>query len=338
MVAITCGSRAALSGYECCAPHFFSIIAGPVALPLRSLLTYLARPGRRSEADHAAQRELAVAGLRPLLPAGLEIEWLGTSGFRLSLEGTTLLVDPYLTRLPLRWFLSRRPALPDEAVVAARAPHADAVLVGHAHFDHALDAPLIARRSRAPVYGSRSTAALMALHGLAPLAVEVEPYRVYPIGPFEVTFVPSAHARLILGMAVPMDGDITCEHLDDLSARAYGCGQVYGIHIRAGGVTFYHQGSAELVDEAVRHTGVDVLLAAIAGRGFSRRYLERAIRRLEPKVVVPHHHDDFFRPLDAPLELSFNVDLCGAVDEVRRASREVVVATLGRLETVRGGA
>ncbi len=308
-----------------------------VAVPLRSLLAYMARPGRRSAADHAAQRELCAAGLRPLLPAGLAIEWLGTAGFRLSLEGTTVLIDPYLTRLPLRSLLGRRAALPDEAVVAARAPGADAVLIGHAHFDHVLDAPLIARRSGARVYGSRSTARLMALHGLSERMVEVEPYRVYPIGPFEVTFVPSAHARLVLGVAVPMDGDITCEHLDAMSARDYGCGQVYGIHIRAGGFTLYHQGSAEMVDEAVRHRGVDLLLAAIAGRGFSRRYLERAIRRLEPRVVVPHHHDDFFRPLDRPMELSFNVDLCGAVDEVRRASRDVAVATLGRLEPVGGG-
>jgi L-ascorbate metabolism protein UlaG (beta-lactamase superfamily) len=308
-----------------------------MALPLRSLLLYLARPGRRSAADRAAQEELSGGQLRHLLPRGLAIEWLGTSGFRLSLEGTTILVDPYLTRLPLRALLGRRPAVPDEAVVTARAPRADAVLIGHAHFDHVLDAPLIARQSGARVFGSRSTANLMALHGLVPQAVEVEPYRTYEIGPFEVTFVPSAHARLVLGMAVPMDGDITCEHLDQLSARDYGCGQVYGIHIRAGGVTFYHQGSAELIDEAVRHRGVDVFLAAIAGRGFSRRYLERAIRLLEPRVVVPHHHDDFFRPLDQPMELSFNVDLCGAVEEVRRASRDVAVATLGRLEPVTGG-
>lgn len=306
-------------------------------VPLRSLLLYLARPRRRSTDDLAAQRELAGGDLRHLLPRGLELEWLGTSGFRLALEGTTLLIDPYLTRLPLRALLARRPALPDPAAVAAHAARADAILIGHAHFDHVLDAPLIAQRTGAQVYGSRSTANLMQLHGLAGQAVEVEPYRTYGVGPFEITFVPSAHARLLLGLAVPMDGDISCEHLEDLTARAYGCGQVYGIHIRAGGATIYHQGSAELDDQAVAHRGVDVLLAAIAGRGFSRHYLERAIRRLEPRLVVPHHHDDFFRPLDEPMQLSFNVDLCGAVEEVRRASREVAVATLGRLEPVRGG-
>jgi L-ascorbate metabolism protein UlaG (beta-lactamase superfamily) len=309
-----------------------------VPVPLRSLLHYLARPRQQSAADLAAQRELAGGELRHLLPRGLELEWLGTSGFRLALEGTTLLIDPYVTRVPLRALLGRRPALPDPAAVAAHVPRADAVLIGHAHFDHVLDAPLIAQTTGAAVYGSRSTANLMRLHGLPERAVEVEPYRTYAIGPFEVTFVPSAHARLYLGLAVPMDGDISCEHLEDLTARAYGCGQVYGIHIRAAGVTLYHQGSAELDDEAVVHRGVDVLLAAIAGRGFSHHFLERAIRRLEPRVLVPHHHDDFFRPLEQPMHLSFNVDLCGAVDEVHRASREVAVATLGRLEPVRGGA
>jgi L-ascorbate metabolism protein UlaG (beta-lactamase superfamily) len=178
------------------------------------------------------------------------------------------------------------------------------------------------------VYGSRSTAQLMALHGLADLAVEVEPYRVHEIGPFEVTFVPSAHARLLLGMKVPASGDISCEALDQLRPSAYRCGQVFGIHVRVGGASFYHQGSAELIDEAVVHRGVDVLLAAIAGRGFSRRFVERVIRRLEPRVIVPHHHDDFFRPVDAPLELSFNVDLAGCVDEIHKVTGDVAVATM----------
>lgn len=307
-----------------------------MGLPLRSFLAYMARRGARSAADHAAQRELAAAApLTDALPPGLAIEWLGCSGFRLELEGHTLLVDPYFSRVPLRSVLARRAAPGDPAAAAHHVPRADAVLIGHAHFDHAMDAPHIARATGAPVYGSRSTAVLMGLHGLAERAVEVEPYRVYPIGPFEVTFVPSAHSKLVLGLAVNSPGDISCEHLDDLTPGAYGCGQVYGIHIRAGGVTLYHQGSAELVDDAVVHHGVDVLLAGIAGRGYSDRYLERAIRQLQPRVLVPHHHDDFFRPLDQPMELSFNVNLCGAVDEVRAVSSDVAIATLMPLVPVR---
>lgn len=305
-------------------------------LPLASFLVHLARRGAHSAADHAAQRELAAKSLAGVLPPGLELTWLGTAGFRFFYQGHTLLIDPYLTRLPLRQFLSRAVARPDVSRVARHVDMADAVLVGHSHFDHALDVPLIARATGARVYGSRSTAHLMGLHGLAGQMVEVEPYRSYEIGPFLVTFVPSAHARLLLGVAVPMSGDITCDHVGDLSARAYGCGQVYGIHVRVGGVGFYHLGSAELEDDAVIHRGVDVLLAAIAGRGFTPRFLERVLRRLQPRWVVPHHHDDFFRPLDQPMELSFNVDLAGFVDDLRELARDVPVATLMPLQPVSG--
>lgn len=305
--------------------------------PLASFLRHLVRRGARSSADHAAQRELAGAHLESALPPGLELTWLGTAGFRLFYQGHTLLIDPYLTRLPASALVTRRPALSDPARVASLVDCADAVLVGHSHFDHALDVPLIARGTGARVYGSRSTAALMRLFGLAARAVEVEPYRAYEIGPFLVSFVPSAHARLLLGVAVPMAGDITCEHVGQLSARAFGCGQIYNIHVRVAGVTLYHVGSAELDDGAIIHRGVDVLLAAIAGRGFSPRFLERALHRLEPALVVPHHHDDFFRPLDQPMELSYNVDLAGMVEELRRLSPDTPVATLMPLRPVTGG-
>ena len=137
----------------------------------------------------------------------------------------------------------------------------------------------------------------MDLHGLAEQAVEVEPYRTYELGPFEVSFVPSEHSKLLLGLAVPYDGELTCDHLDGLSPSAYRCGQVWGIHIAVGGATLYHQGSANLIDDAIRHKGVDVFLAGVAGRSFTERYWERILPRLDPAMVVPTHYDNFFRPL-----------------------------------------
>ena len=52
------------------------------------------------------------------------------------------------------------------------------------------------------------------------------------------------------------------------------------------------------------------------------------MRALAPARIVPAHYDDFFRPLDAPLRFSLNVDLTGFADEVHRASRDLPVATL----------
>lgn len=270
------------------------------------------------------------------LPAEIELQWLGTSGFRLTAEGTTLLIDPYATRSDLRTVLAaRRPLTASDPAVDAHLPRTDAVLVGHAHFDHALDVPAVARRDRAPVYGSSSVVTLLGLHGLAPLARPVEPYRRYEIGPFTVTFVPSRHSRLMAGLKVPADGEITCDHLDDMTGRAYRCGQVFGIKVEVGGLVIYHQGSADLLDDEKLPAGVDIFLCGIAGRMFSRHYLHRILPRLAPRVVIPHHWDDFFRPLDAPLGFSLNVRLHRFPDEVAAVSRSFEVRTLRPLETVR---
>jgi L-ascorbate metabolism protein UlaG (beta-lactamase superfamily) len=175
----------------------------------------------------------------------------------------------------------------------------------------------------------------MRLHGLDERAVEVQPGHRYELGPFVVTFVPSLHSKLLLGFAVPFDGELTCEHLDALAPSAYRCGQVWGIHVEVAGMTFYHQGSANLIDEALRYSEVDVFLAGIAGRSFTPDYWERILRRLQPRTVVASHFDDFFRPLDAAMGFSTNVNLAAVPEEVARVGRDFAVATLPLLAPVR---
>lgn len=307
-----------------------------MAGPLRHLGELAkARATRRSavRADGEALRELEA---RPLtLPTGLEVEWLGVSGYRLTHEGHTLFVDPYLSRVPLRDLLLRRRALPDAAALErfVRAPGKTVgVLVGHTHFDHAVDAPALARRLDCDAYGSASLVNLMALHGMAARAVEVEPYRVYELGPFEVSFTPSVHSKLLLGLAVPYDGELTCEHLDSLSPAAYRCGQVWGISIAVAGIRLYHQGSANLVDDAIRERGVDVFLAGVAGRAFTERYWRRILSRLEPRIVVPTHYDNFFRPLGQELEFVTAAELARLPEEIAAVSGEIELAALSRAD------
>ncbi len=294
-----------------------------------------ARATRRSSARADGQLLAELETRPPALPAGLELEWLGVSGYRLSYEGQTLFIDPYLSRVPFRDLVLRRQALPDPAALEhfVHAPgETVGVLVGHTHFDHAVDAPAIARRFGCRAYGSRSLVNLMALHGLAGRTVEVEPYRVYELGPFEVSFTPSVHSRLLLGLAVPYDGELSCEHLDALSPGAYRCGQVWGITIAVAGVRFYHQGSANLVDGALRERDVDFFLAGVAGRSFTDRYWQRVLTRLQPRAVIPTHYDNFFRPLGQRMEFVANVQLSQLPEEIAAVSREIEIAALPRAD------
>jgi L-ascorbate metabolism protein UlaG (beta-lactamase superfamily) len=294
-----------------------------------------ARARKRSSELHDGQAlvELEAPGLAGL-PAGLEVEWLGVSGYRLTYEGRTIFIDPYLSRVPLRSLLLRRPTLPDPAALDrfVKAPgEVVGVLVGHTHFDHAVDAPAIARRFGCDAYGSDSLVTLMGLHGLAEQTVEVEPYRSYELGPFEVSFTPSVHSKLLLGLAVPYAGEVTCEQLDALAPGAYRCGQVWGIHIAVAGISLYHQGSADLIDDAVRHRGVDVFLAGIAGRNFTERYWDRILPLLDPATIVPTHYDNFFVPLTDQMELMGNARISELQGEVGGVSRDARVRALPRL-------
>lgn len=305
--------------------------AGRAAGHLAELVTEPVRSRLSKSDDVQALQELERASLD--LPAGLELEWIGVSGYRLTYEGQTIYIDPYVSRVPFSSLLRRRQAVPDAAALARFLPRAGkvvGVLVGHTHFDHAVDAPAVAREFGCPAYGSGSLARLMRLHGLAELAIEVEPYRTYELGPFEVSFTPSAHSKLLLGLAVPMAGELTCEHLDSLSPSAYKCGQVWGVTIRVAGISLYHQGSANLIDDALRERDIDVFLAGIAGRSFTERYWERILPLLDPRFVVPTHYDNFFKPLGEEMDLVTNVKLSTLPDEVRAVTRDAAIATMPR--------
>ncbi|MGH8460680.1 MAG: MBL fold metallo-hydrolase [Stenotrophobium sp.] len=291
----------------------------------------------RERHDASVFRELAAVPLA--LPRGLEITWMGTAGFKLNYAGQVIYIDPYFSRISLAALLRARTARPDPVRLArfVDQPREQVlgVLVGHCHFDHAIDAPELARRFNVPAYGSKSLARLMALHGLPQLAVEVEAHRRYELGPFTVSFVPSLHSKLVLGYKVPFEGEFTCEHLDALKPSAYKCGQIWGIHIEVAGTTLYHQGSANLLDEEIRCKGVDVFLAGVAGRRFTKNYWPRVLGRLQPRVIIASHFDDFFRPLDAPMAFSTNVNLAGLPEEIHKVSRDFSVVALEPMQSVR---
>ena len=286
-----------------------------------------------ASADAQALRELERASLD--LPAALEVEWLGVSGYRLTYQGVTLFIDPYVSRVPLRALILRRRALPDEASIARYldAPgEVQGVLVGHTHFDHAVDAPALARRFGARAYGSASLAHLMRLHGLGDLATEVVPHQPYEIVPFVVRFVHSLHSKLLFGRKVPMDGELTCDHLHGLVPTAYKCGAVWGIQIEVAGTRLYHQGSADLDDDELRGERTDVFLAGIAGRSVTPRYWERILPRLDPRLIVPTHYDDFFAPLGADERFVRGVKLADVPAEVADVSRDARVVALPRID------
>lgn len=67
--------------------------------------------------DRSTVADLTVAPTDLGLPAGLDVRWLGVAGFSLSYEGTTILIDPYVSRVSMADTVRRRTALDRKSVV-----------------------------------------------------------------------------------------------------------------------------------------------------------------------------------------------------------------------------
>lgn len=278
-------------------------------------------------------RFLPRAELRPFAPpeapaSGMRLRWLGTAGYVLETSATTVLIDPYLTRARLGTLAVSR-LVPDELAIRLHLPsRVDAVLCGHSHFDHLLDTPLIAKLTGAKVVGSRTTAAFARAGGVRDdRIVEVgEGGADLSIGDLQIRFVPSLHGRLLFGR-VPFPGTVSVAPETPSRAWHYRMGGAFGIWVRSGETSVYHNGSADLIDAAIEGAQADVLLIGLAGRRSTSDYVARLCGLLRPAVVVPTHHDAFFAPLDAGVHLLPGIDLEGFVSDVARASPACQVIT-----------
>jgi len=83
---------------------------------------------------------------------GVTLDWLGCATFRLQIDEFVIFLDGYIDRVP---------SAPPVGISAAEVDRADAILVGHAHFDHIAGAEVIARNTGARVVCSTESARML---------------------------------------------------------------------------------------------------------------------------------------------------------------------------------
>jgi L-ascorbate metabolism protein UlaG (beta-lactamase superfamily) len=268
----------------------------------------------------------------------IRITWLGTAGFAIEHDDHVILLDPYLTRASLSRCLFA-PLHADPALARRLVPRADAIILSHTHFDHALDTPLIAQQTGARVFGSRSAVHLCRSHGLPETQLEsVEPAtgsapHEADVGPFHLRFWPSAHSAFLFGR-VPFVGDIAdCTDVP-MRTEAYRCGAVFGVEIEVGGRRLFHVGSAELVERGWRVGCVDLALVCVAGWTTTERYPERLMAALSPGAVLLHHWDNFLRGIDSAARALPAMRFASLIDRLQATAPSLPVGALPLLGTI----
>ena len=269
----------------------------------------------------------------PLADDELAIRWLGTAGYELRTTTDTLLIDPYLSRSRLPEVVTRELVADEDA--CAVVDRATAIACGHSHFDHLLDTPHLAKRLGATVLGSPSTCEVARAFGVPDdrVAAVADDRSAHRYGAFEVRFVPSRHGR-ILGWR-PFKGPIRRPVDLPLRVHQYRMGGAYGIWIRVGDLTLYHNGSADLIDDELDGLEADVLFLGLAGRQGTHRYLERMVGHLGPRLILPTHYDWFFRPLADGIRLLPLVRMQSFLEQARVVAPDARVVMAGFLEETR---
>ena len=224
----------------------------------------------------------------------IHLRWLGVAGLELTIDGSILAFDPFFTR-PSLWKVAFSRLQPKTDLMTGVLPRCDHILITHAHYDHLMDVPAIANATGARVYGSTNACRLLATLGVPPEQVqEIEPGDRLILGKIEIDVLQDEH-RAIFGLQVA-SGSVGKDLTPPLRFSDFRMDGCYSFLLRVGERSLFLSSGL-----SSRHSSVvDLLCLAPFGK---RRDFEMLLRRLQPKLVIPIHWDDFFRPLSEPLRM-----------------------------------
>ena len=242
------------------------------------------------------------------------VRFSGTSTLLFSDGQTQWMTDGWFTRPgPLRLLLGK--IGPD--LVAIEQGLADnkietlaAVLPLHSHYDHAMDAPEVARRTGALLLGSQSTANIGRGWGLPEAQIKVLVDRQpVQLGRFVITPIESRHFQFPDAMMRERALDnpqLVAPLVPPVSAFDYRLGKAYVLHVRHPRGSWLSGGSAGYREGALRGLQADVVFLGVGGLGsqtasYRESFWRETVAAVSPQRLIPIHYDS----LTAPVEGAF---------------------------------
>lgn len=255
------------------------------------------------------RRLAAAGGAMPRNAHTLAVRWTGYANFELVHDGHILLLDAYYDRGSL---------YPSLGVKAADITRADAILIGHGHFDHMSDAASIGARTGATVVGAPVTVEKLATQPIDPKQVKTVTGRggeILKLAGFTVEPILARHGEPPAGIVGPIDAalkQVTPPPTDPEIAERNAIRQrgtsdrrvvaegtiAYLITLDDGFRIMYRDSGGRITEQetaAMRRVGrVDLALVAVAASYLNTLTVEQAlehVRLYRPDVYMPAHHD-----------------------------------------------
>ena len=241
----------------------------------------------------------------------LKVTYFGTTPLLFDDGKDQILFDAHVTRPSLAKYIrnarvSTNTSLCDELIGTHHMDRLRAIFISHTHHDHVLDAPYIANKCGAKIYGSES-ARNVALGGNVPedSIVVFSHGSSFVIGDYRISVLRSLHSKPTI-LNDDLGEPITEPLVQPARLRDYKEGGSYDFFVEHGDKKVLIRPSFNYIKGQLDGISADVLFLGIAGLSKADADMEKAffsetVEKTGAKLVIPVHWDNFFSPLDRPV-------------------------------------
>jgi len=243
--------------------------------------------------------------------ARVDVRWFSVACVVLEDEETQIMFDPMFTRAGLKHWFNFAKLRADQELLSTlikehKLDHLKALFASHSHFDHSIDAPVMAKLTGATFYVDESSQIIAKAYQDPLIKTQLfENLKPIKIGKFTITPMKRTHAHIrTLGLSflrgpVPKDFDF------DFYDYQMGDTWFYYVEHPQGKILIDQSAEAFVTTiESFTHN-VDVLIQGVANRPSDEAVLNGYMTALKPSVFIATHFDNFFFAFKPKEETSY---------------------------------
>ena len=236
----------------------------------------------------------------------MKVTYLGTTMLLFDDGRDQILFDCHITRPSLLkcmfGIFKTDTYVADRVIKDFKIDRLKAIFISHTHHDHVMDAPYFALECCADIYGSESAVNVAIGGGVDKNRIHCyDDEMQYCIGEYTIKIIPSVHSEAHwynndLGQVI--DKPL----VQPAKKKAYKEGGSYDFLVEHSGRRYLIRPSYNYLMGQLDGIKANVLFQGIAGFSHDtnerkRMFFAETVDKVEPKIVIPVHWDNFFHPL-----------------------------------------
>ncbi|MBR3003806.1 MAG: MBL fold metallo-hydrolase, partial [Lachnospiraceae bacterium] len=231
----------------------------------------------------------------------MKITFLGTTTLLFDDGTDQILFDAHVTRPSLKKYIFGRElpntAMADEIIRLHRIDRLKAIFVSHSHHDHVMDAPYIAKKCGAVIYGS-SSALNVARGGGVPeeQLVEFKAEDTFAVGNYKIKVIASIHSKPTI-LNNDLGQTIDTPLVQPAKLRAYKEGGSFDFYVETPEKSYMIRPSFNYIEGQMDGFHADVLFLGVAGLAKAdaptkAKFFAETVEKVAPQLVIPLHWDN----------------------------------------------